>query len=107
MSRTIVFLPDPAAVEAPSCNLAPDTMRQRGREWEMLRDRHLIDRRRIGDHLTSHWRTTARPELQKLVEAEHECCPFLAFELTIEAQAITLRTTFPTSIDPELFRGVG
>jgi hypothetical protein len=82
-------------------------MRERGREWEMLRDRHLIDRQRIGHHLTSHWRTTARSELQKLVEAEHECCPFFAFELTIEAQSITLRTTFPASLDPELFSGVG
>jgi hypothetical protein len=107
MSWTILFLLDPAAVEAPSCSLAPDSMRERGREWEMLRDRHLIDRQRIGDHLTSHWRTTALSELQKLVEAEHECCPFFAFELTFEAQSITLRTTFPASIDPELFSGVG
>jgi hypothetical protein len=74
----------------------------------MLRDRHLIDhRQRIGDHLTSHWRTTALSELQKLVEAEHECCPFFTFELTIESQSITLRTTFPASIDPERLSGVG
>ena len=107
MSRTILFLPDPAAVEAPSCSLAPDSMRERGREWAMLRDRHLIDRQRIGDTLTSHWRTAALCELRALVEAEHECCRFFAFELTIGAEAVTLRTTFPPSMDPELFRGVG
>jgi hypothetical protein len=107
VSRTILFPPDPAAVEAPSCGLAPDSMRERGAEWAMLRDRHMIDRQRIGDTLTSHWRTAALPDLRGLVEAEHECCPFFAFELTIGTQSITLRTTFPASMDPELFSGVG
>jgi hypothetical protein len=107
VSRTILFPPDPAAVEAPSCSLAPDSMRERVREWAMLRDRHLIDRQRIGDTLTSHWRTAALSELQGLVEAEHECCPFFAFELIVGAKSITLRTTFPASVDPELFSGVG
>ena len=107
MSRTTLFPPDAAAVEAPSCSLAPESMRERGREWEMLRDRHLIDRQRIGDTITSHWRTAALSELRGLLEAEHECCPFFAFELIIGAQSITLRTTFPPSMDPELFSGVG
>jgi hypothetical protein len=103
VSRTILLLPDPEAVEAPSCSLAPDSMRRRGREWGTLRDSYLIDRRRIGQTLTSHWRTAALSELRELVEAEHECCPFFAFELTIGAQSIMLRTTFPASMDPELF----
>jgi len=30
-----------------------------------------------------------------------------AFELIVGAQSITLRTTFPASVDPELFSGVG
>lgn len=107
MTRTILYLPDAAAVEAPSCSLAPGSMRERGREWAMLRDRHLIDRQRVGDTLTSHWRTAALSELRGLAEAEHECCPFLAFQLTIAAQSIMLRTTFPATIDPELFSGVG
>jgi hypothetical protein len=107
MSRTILFVPDPAAVEAPSCSLAPDSMRERGREWEMLRDRHLINRQRIGDTLTSRWQIAALSDLQKLVEAEHHCCPFFGFELIIGARSITLRTTFPASMDPELFGGVG
>jgi hypothetical protein len=107
VSRTILLLPDPAAVEAPSCSLAPGSMRARGSEWATLRERHQIDRKRTGDTLTSHWRTSALPELQALVESEHECCPFFAFELIIGADSITLRTTFPPSVDPKLFSDVG
>ena len=107
VSRTILLLPDQAAVETPSCSLAPGSMRARGAEWATLRERHQIDRRRTGDTLTSHWRTSALSELRALVEAEHECCPFFAFELIIDADAMTLRTTFPPSTDPRLFSEVG
>jgi hypothetical protein len=54
------------------------------REWVTLRDRHLIDRQPVRREGVSH-----------------------PFELTISAQSIMLRTTFPASIDPELFSGVG
>jgi hypothetical protein len=107
VSRTILFPPDPAAVEAPSCSLAPDSMRKRSEQWAALRDRHMIDRQRIGDTLTSHWQRAALSNLRELVQAEHECCPFFGFELAIGAQTITLRTTFPAAMDPELFSGVG
>jgi hypothetical protein len=105
--RTVRFAADPEAVKAPSCSLSPGSIRERGVEWATLRDRHMIDRQRIGDTLTSHWRTAALSELRGLVEAEHECCPFFAFALTVGAQSITLRTMFPASVDPELFSGVG
>jgi hypothetical protein len=106
-SRTVLFPPDPAAVAAPSCSLVPDAMRRRGDDWATLRDRHMIDRQRIGNTLTSRWRPAALSELRGLVEAEHECCAFFAFELTIAVRSITLRTTFPASMDPQLFTGVG
>jgi hypothetical protein len=107
ISRTILFPPDPAAVEAPSCSLAPNAMRTRARDWATLRERHLIDRQRIGNTCTSHWQTAALPELRGLVEAEHECCPFFTFELITRDRSITLRTTFPALMDPGLFSGVG
>jgi hypothetical protein len=46
-------------------------------------------------------------ELRALGEAEHECCPFFAFELIIGADSISLRTTFPPSMDSRLFSEVG
>jgi hypothetical protein len=94
--RPVRFEADPEAVKAPSCSLSPGSMRERGVEWATLRDRHMIDRQRIGHTLTSHWRTAAMSELRGLVEAEHECCPFFALALTVGVQSITLRTTFPS-----------
>ena len=51
--RTVRFAADPEAVKAPSCSLSPGSIRERGVEWTTLRDRHMIDRQRIGDTLTS------------------------------------------------------
>jgi hypothetical protein len=104
---TVRFAADPEAVKAPSCSLSPGSMRERGAEWTALRAAHLIDRQRTADTVTSHWRPAALAELQRLVAAEHECCPFFAFELTVDDRSITLRTTFPAGLDQELFSGVG
>jgi hypothetical protein len=105
--RTVRFAADPEAVKAPSCSLSPGSMRERGAGWTALRAAHLIDRQRMADTVTSHWRPAALAELQRLVEAEHACCPFFAFELTVGDRSITLRTTFPAGLDQELFSGVG
>jgi hypothetical protein len=105
--RTVRFAADLEAVKAPSCSLSPGLMRERGAEWTALRAAHLIDRQRMAESVTSHWRLAALAELQRLVEAEHACCPFFAFELTVGDRSITLRTTFPAELDQELFSGVG
>ena len=107
MTRTVRFAADPEAVKAPSCSLSPGSMRERGAEWAALRATQLIDRQRMADTVTSHWRPAALVELRRLVEAEHACCPFFAFELTVGDRSITLRTTLPAGLDQELFNGVG
>jgi hypothetical protein len=54
---------------------------------------------------------TGRPaallELRRLVQAEHACCPFFAFELTVGDRSIKRRTIMPAGLDQELFNGVG
>ena len=104
---TVRFAADPEAVKAPSCSLSPGSMRERGAEWAALRATHLIDRQRMAGTVTSHWRPAGLAGLRRLVEAEHSCCPFFAFELTVADRSLTLRTTVPAGLDQEFFSGVG
>ena len=108
MTAQIISLPaDPTAIAAPACSLSPDSMRERGRDWEALRDRYLLERVRSQRATTSRWRVEGFAALRTLVEAERECCPFLAFTLTVREGSIELETTFPDGVSSDLFPEVG
>jgi hypothetical protein len=91
------------ATDSPACALGGSERAVRGAEWDALRAPARIGEHRTASTLTTAWRRDDRVqrEIERLVAAEHECCPFFGFELTIGANAITLVTTFPEGMSPE------
>jgi hypothetical protein len=55
----------------------------------------------------SRWQGEGLVEVQALVEAERDCCPFLAFTLTLGEEWIELETMFPDGVSSGLFPDVG
>jgi hypothetical protein len=100
-STTTRVLPVTAA--PPACSLDESDRGARRSEWAALRAPARIAEQRTESTLTTTWRRDehVRSEVERLVAAEHECCPFLGFELTVDEDAITLVTTFPDGISPE------
>jgi hypothetical protein len=82
-------------------------MRERGGAWAALRRGYLIRQTRSESKATSRWQVEALTEIQALVEAERDCCPFLAFKLTVGQDWIELETTFPDGVSSDLFAEVG
>lgn len=107
IAETITYPADPEAIDAPACALDRGPLRERIAEWAALRERSLLERTDTGQTRHSQWSLDGLTELRRLVAAEHQCCPFLAFELTIGAQAATLETTFPEGASPQPFAEVG
>ena len=97
------------AVVAPACSLDRDALAARLEEWSALRKRALVTQTRDGSVVTSTWRRASgvRQELDRLIDAEHACCPFLSFEIAADQTAITLRTTFPEGIPADLWHSIG
>jgi len=84
-----------------ACRLDPDGLADRRREWESLRSSRTGERR-TATTLTTTWRPDdgVRGEVERLVAAERECCPFLRLELTIRDESVTLVTAFPQGLSP-------
>lgn len=106
-SVILTFPADPSALAAPACSLSPDSMRERAGAWASLRDRYLIERTRSENRAMSRWQGEGLVEVQALVEAERDCCPFLAFTLTLGEEWIELETMFPDGVSSGLFPDVG
>jgi hypothetical protein len=107
--HTKIHLAEGDATQAPACSLDREALAKRLEEWSALRVRALINQRRDGRVVISTWRRSVgvREALTRLMHSERDCCAFLSFELADEGATITLRTTFPESIDPELWHSIG
>ena len=92
----------PAATAASACSLDKGGRVGRRTEWAALRAPARIAEHRTATTLNTTWRLDEhiRSEVEWLVAAEHECCPFFGFELTVGDEAITLVTTFPEGLSP-------
>jgi hypothetical protein len=92
----------PAATAASACSLDKGERAGRQAEWAELRSSARLAEHRTATTLTTTWRRAdhVRGEVERLVAAEHECCPFFGFELTVGDEAITLVTTFPEGLSP-------
>ena len=83
------------AGESPlACSLSPDELSQRVLEWRALRA-DQVERQVAPRHFSA--RYSRRPgvveRLEKLVEAERQCCPFLAIQVHDEGALIALEVT--------------
>lgn len=93
----------PASPDAPvACSLSSPALADRNTEWASLRATARIGEHRTDTTLTTTWRRDAhvQREVERLVAAEHECCPFFGFDLTVGDETITLVTTFPEGLSP-------
>ena len=84
-----------------ACSLSSGALAQRHAEWAALRTARIAEHR-TATTLTTTWRRDdrAQREIERLVAAEHECCPFFGFELTFRDDAVTLVTAFPEGLSP-------
>ncbi|HSD02750.1 MAG TPA: hypothetical protein VLB81_10285 [Gaiellales bacterium] len=85
-----------------ACRLDPDALAGRREEWAAIRPART-GQRRTATTLTTTWRLDSgiRAELERLVSAERECCPFLGLELTFGDGSVTLVTSFPEGLSPD------
>jgi hypothetical protein len=85
-----------------ACALDGPDRAARQAEWAALRAPARIAEDRTPTTLTTTWRRDHRVqrEIERLVAAEHECCPFFGFELTIRDDTVTLVTAFPEGLSP-------
>jgi hypothetical protein len=92
-----------APIDSPACALGGSDRAVRQAEWAALRAPARIGEHRTASTLTTAWRRddSVHREIERLVAAEHECCPFFDFELTMGERTITLVTTFPEGMSPE------
>jgi hypothetical protein len=107
VAETITYPADFEAMNAPACTLDRGALGERIAEWAALRERSLLERTDTGQTRRSRWSLEGLTELRRLVAAEHQCCPFLAFQLTVGPQTATLETRFPEGASPQLFAEVG
>lgn len=86
-----------AIIEPIACSLDGAGLEARLEEWRALRRDALIAESRHGNVRTTTWspRGDVRERLERLVEAEGACCPFLQLELFEERDALRLDTTVP------------
>jgi hypothetical protein len=93
------YLPAQAAPIA--CTLDEPARALRNAEWSELRWARTAEHR-TATTLTTAWRRDegVQREVERLVAAEHACCPFFGFDLTISDDAVTLVTSFPEGLSP-------
>jgi hypothetical protein len=88
-----------------ACSLGRDAAGRRTAEWHALLSRTLIRRTSTGDGVRLELRRLpgVQRELERLVAAEQECCPFMAMSVdTTEREVIGLAVTAPELAAPIL-----
>ena len=82
-----------------ACSLEKAAMAERGRRWERLGERALIDTDRSGE-TAARQRYRAEPgvreELEELVRLEGECCPFLEMRVEETGSEVVLSVSGPS-----------
>ena len=93
-----------------ACSLTAGAARDRDREWNELLSRALISRTPVvgGVRVELQARPGVRSELERLIAAETECCPFLFMSTETTAASVALTITAPALAAPileQLFAG--
>ena len=92
--------PDESAPLA--CSLSGADAGTRQAEWDALVGRAVVTRSQVtgGMRVTLAPRPGVREELERLVAAERECCPFLDLRVDDSAGALALTVTAPPDAAP-------
>jgi hypothetical protein len=88
-----------------ACSLTPDAAGDRKADWHELLSRTLISRTAIRDGVRLELQNLpgVRRELERLVTAERECCPFMTMSVdTADRELLALTVTAPESAAPIL-----
>ena len=85
-----------------ACRLDLAALAHRQDEWAAIRPARTGQRRTATTLVTTwHRDEHVQAELERLVAAERECCPFLGLELTFGDGSLTLVTSFPQGLSPD------
>jgi len=82
-----------------ACTLGPSDGQQRMLRWRQLADHATPTARRTGRVLEVRFQDTpgVRAELEALAAAEQQCCSFVTWTVTTEADQPVLHVTAPTN----------
>lgn len=83
-----------------ACTLDPDLVRERVDDWKQaVAEARAVDNLPGGARLrfaASH----PADRLAALAQAEHECCPFFSFVVTVDGDGVTLDVAAPAEARP-------
>jgi hypothetical protein len=86
---------EPAGVPI-ACSLTTGSLRGRMDDWKVLLE-HVANREPLSEGIRAVFHPTVPlDDLIRLAAAERECCPFLAFAITVDARGIGLEITAPS-----------
>lgn len=85
----------PTTTNTECCSLNADAQVERAADWAALRSDAVLEQHRDGDTVVLAFRPDAGARVRALVDAERECCPFLTWDLTEEADHLRLRVSGP------------
>jgi DNA-binding transcriptional MerR regulator len=89
-----------ATVPAIACTLGPESMGGRLAEWRVLLA-HVTRRESIDSGVRAVFgAATPLDELMRLTAAEHDCCQFFDFAITVDTRGIALEVRAPTDALP-------
>jgi hypothetical protein len=86
-----------------ACTLTPGEAVERLAEWRELAG-SLLERKSTEGGARLVFRASAGPQLEKLVAAERECCPFLEFKIQPSGATFELEVTGPQEARPTIER---
>jgi hypothetical protein len=94
-----------------ACSLTADAVGDREREWRELLSRALIRRTPTSNGVRVELQPLpgVRGELDRLIAAETDCCPFMTMSIETAAASLALTVTAPplaAAIVEQLFTGV-
>lgn len=89
-----------------SCLLSAEDLELRVAEWRALMTRANVRSREPGSVIIVLPPDTDQ-ELTRLIQAEAECCSFLRFEVTRNADAIDVELHYPPDFEPQVSSLIG